>query len=133
MGNTDPRIRLLAEFIQRTNAANRTKTLRNKEDSETLSESQLLELKREYKILVQRNNILASALGACPYCWGSDVTCICQGYGSVGSRSPNKEAFAELILPVLDRFEFTAASAAKEERKGAADKTDKAPQDGKEV
>ena len=114
MGNTDPRFRLIAEIVQKRNASSMSETLQKREDQHTHNYPRTLEGRKEHKmilvderdlkILIERNNFLASALGACRYCWGTDVTCKCKGEGSVGTRPPNKEAFTELVRPVLNRF-----------------------------
>jgi hypothetical protein len=90
-------MRRIANFIESQNSYSTKKNVNNKNISVSA-------LKKDYNILLERNNILASALGACGLCWGTVVDCECRGEGKVGSRVPNKEAFIELILPVLKYF-----------------------------
>lgn len=97
MGNNDPVMQMLADIIESQSNYSTKKNVNNK--NITISR-----LKKEYGILLERNNILASALGACPFCWGSNVECECRGEGKVGSRVPNKEAFTQFVLPVLSHF-----------------------------
>ena len=94
IGNKDPSLQLMARFIQETQSLQT-----NTDDSD------ITQLRREYSILVKRNNLLASALGACPYCWGTDVRCECRGQGRVGSMHVDRESFSEIILPVLNKLE----------------------------
>ena len=59
-------------------------------------------LQREHAILARRNETLAAALGACPFCWGEDDGCrTCRGLGSPGSDAPDEAIFMELVAPVL--------------------------------
>jgi|SRR5215204_3240984 len=125
IGNKDPRLRLLVEFIQRRtrNAAiEEDEEEEGKKDERNLDELKIHQLKREYTILAERNNLLASALGACPYCWGTDVTCKCHGLGRVASRWPDEEAFAELVLPVLKRLRIAAAEDSKKDNSDSTNK-----------
>lgn len=102
LGNNDPRIRMLAEFMQK-NAGN-AETDREKETRRKRFKRRILQLETEHEILTQRNDLLALALGACPYCWGRDATCECRGHGVPGSRPPDEEAFAEFVAPVVKRY-----------------------------
>jgi hypothetical protein len=73
----------------------------------------LAKLAAENKRLVEINDILAGALGACPLCWGDDLDCgECGGNGVPGSTPPRQALFAKYVLPALRRR--------KEERQGAA-------------
>jgi hypothetical protein len=52
---------------------------------------------------------LASALGACPACWGTDATCAeCGGQGRPGARSPDPALFHALVLPAARRWSADA-------------------------
>jgi hypothetical protein len=97
MGNSDPVMQMLANIIESQSSYSTKKNVNS--NNITISR-----LKKEYTTLLERNNILASALGACPFCWGTNVECECRGEGKVGSRVPNKEAFIQFVLPVLDHF-----------------------------
>jgi hypothetical protein len=57
-----------------------------------------------HEALVDRNVLLASAVGACE-CWGDDIDCrTCAGAGSAGWMDPDAELFGELIAPALERM-----------------------------
>jgi hypothetical protein len=73
----------------------------------------LAKVRAENKRLVEINDTLAGALGACPLCWGDDPDCgECGGNGVPGSAPPRQALFAKYVLPALRRR--------KEERQGAA-------------
>jgi hypothetical protein len=53
--------------------------------------------------LVDRNMLLAAALGACE-CWSEDVECpSCGGEGSAGWVPPDPELYAEYVAPAVRR------------------------------
>jgi len=53
--------------------------------------------------LVDQNQVLASALGACP-CWGKRVECgTCSGAGGPGWKVPNPQLFFEYVQPAARR------------------------------
>jgi len=102
MGSNDPRIRILSQFMQ--NNASKVEEDGEKEAQRKRFKRKILRLEREHEILAERNDLLALALGACPYCWGTDTSCECRGHGVPGSRPPDEEAFAEFVLPVIERY-----------------------------
>jgi hypothetical protein len=54
-----------------------------------------------YEELVDRNSVLAAALGACD-CWGQHVSCpFCNGIGGPGWILPDERLFASYIRPAL--------------------------------
>ena len=56
-----------------------------------------------YEELVERNVVLASALGACD-CWGDDVDClICDGEGRPGWLPPDPQLYAIYVRPLTHR------------------------------
>lgn len=56
-----------------------------------------------YDALVDRNVLLAAAVGACE-CWGYDPDCVvCRGAGSAGWVQPDARLFTELIEPAIRR------------------------------
>jgi hypothetical protein len=58
----------------------------------------------ELSDLRQANDTLASALGACPICWGGNIACdICHGRGRPGFANPDPELFRELVVPAVER------------------------------
>jgi hypothetical protein len=67
----------------------------------------ILELRRhaesmfaELKVLRERSDLLAAALGACCLCWGEDTACrICRGRGRPGFAMPDEDLFEKFVLP----------------------------------
>jgi hypothetical protein len=61
-------------------------------------------LQQELADLREVNDTLASALGACPACWGGDQECSeCSGLGHPGSNRPNLALYRKLIEPAARR------------------------------
>ena len=59
----------------------------------------------EIEELRSRNDMLASALGACYLCWGDDPQCeICNGEGIPGTFAPDKQLFSKLVGPAARRL-----------------------------
>ncbi|MEU8365253.1 hypothetical protein AB0C27_55485 [Nonomuraea sp. NPDC048882] len=57
-----------------------------------------------YQALVDRNVLLAAALGACE-CWGEDAGCPgCGGEGAAGWVPPDPELYAEYVVPAVRRI-----------------------------
>jgi hypothetical protein len=64
----------------------------------------------ELDTLRARNDLFAAALGACYLCWGDDSACeVCGGSGRPGSDMPDRELFAELVMPALRRIRTAPA------------------------
>jgi hypothetical protein len=54
-----------------------------------------------YEELIDRNSVLAAALGACD-CWGQHVDCpFCEGVGGPGWALPDERLFASYVRPAL--------------------------------
>ncbi len=61
-------------------------------------------LEGELDDLRRRNDLLASALGACYLCWGGDAGCpVCEGNGRPGSEPPDRPLFREYVTPAVRR------------------------------
>src|SRR5271156_3635946 len=59
----------------------------------------------EMKLLRERNDLLAAALGACCLCWGQDLSCrSCRGRGGPGFCIPDEELFEEYVVPAIHTF-----------------------------
>jgi hypothetical protein len=59
----------------------------------------------ELKLLRERNDLLAAALGACCLCWGQDLSCrSCRGRGGPGFCIPDEELFEEYVVPAIHTF-----------------------------
>src|SRR5690348_15554676 len=55
---------------------------------------QYYKLEDNYKALIAHLDQLAEAVGACPQCWGEDLTCTyCGGRGKPGYFQPNQQYF----------------------------------------
>jgi hypothetical protein len=103
MGVSDPRLQMIAEFMKRQNPP-QTENKPAQEDKGTLKRviGRYKQLKHENVILMERNEILASAIGACPECWGEDGGCeLCNGKGVPGAYVPDTDAFVEYVLPAV--------------------------------
>jgi hypothetical protein len=56
----------------------------------------------ELRLLRERTDSLAAALGACCLCWGQDAGCrFCHGRGAPGYAMPDESLLAELVLPAI--------------------------------
>jgi hypothetical protein len=56
----------------------------------------------EVKLLRDRCDTLAAALGACGVCWGQDFSCrACRGHGAPGRMIPDQELFSEFVVPAV--------------------------------
>jgi hypothetical protein len=67
------------------------------------------ELERLCAEQIERNAVLAGALGACA-CWGEVPTCPeCAGRGTVAWRRPDRAAFDRFVRPVVQRLHQRSA------------------------
>lgn len=116
--NNNPQLQMLAEMMQQQNA-DQQEVSKTEEGNESRKEGnksrkrRLLwkiekifeenkRLRHEKNILLERIEILAYALGACPECWGDDGQCKkCQGQGQPGTYIPEKDLFSQYVLPVV--------------------------------
>ena len=112
-GITDPNtLRLLELINQQNNEVDEEESPKepisdNGLDSEVMKEllRENRELYMENEILMDQIETLASALGACPLCWGDDTHCDeCQGRGTPGAYLPDQEAFHVFVLPTIHRM-----------------------------
>jgi hypothetical protein len=56
----------------------------------------------ELKLLRNRNDELAAAVGACCLCWGQNLECrSCRGRGGPGFCMPDETLFEEFVLPAV--------------------------------
>jgi hypothetical protein len=77
----------------------------------------LRRLYEEVEVLRARNDQLAHALGACPRCWGEDVSCPrCQGRGHPGGRLPDAGLFVSFVAPAIRRRRFDRTQPGSEHR-----------------
>jgi len=106
MGMSDPRYQIIAEFMK-TQPGQKSGNVAEVKQSVRSEQfiARYKRIKNEYKILMERNDILASALGACLDCWGEDADCeMCYGKGVPGAYVPDRDAFVEFVLPSLRRL-----------------------------
>lgn len=74
-----------------------------RDDGEVLSE-RMKQVEEQLADIVQLTETLASALGACPVCFGKTWSChFCHGKGKPGTFDVDRDAFEELILPLFKR------------------------------
>jgi hypothetical protein len=65
-------------------------------------QGQVTKLCAELDQLREVNDALAAALGACYLCWGKDAGCpVCHGTGHPGTAMPDKQLFAQFVVPTL--------------------------------
>ena len=56
----------------------------------------------EVKLLRERSDTVAAALGACGICWGEDSACrACRGHGAPGRSIPDEQLFCEYVVPAV--------------------------------
>jgi hypothetical protein len=90
MGESDPRLRLLAQLVQARAAAESARAPQQAEQAEP--ELRLRRLQGAYLELRGQYLRVAAALGACPRCWGEDPRCRdCGGAGASGLLAPDHE------------------------------------------
>ncbi len=124
LGEADPTVRLIAQFLARRQAhelENETPSEDEMDSAPVQSSSERDEAEvrssemsravrqlrqkvegmyRELAELRDRNDALATALGACYLCWGNDPECeICNGGGRPGSSTPDKKLFTQFAVP----------------------------------
>lgn len=107
---TDPRLRMIAEFMKTQNNA-RAEPDRDEERQAKLERAaaRYRETKQQNRILADRIDVLAAALGACPACWGENDDCeMCSGKGVAGFYLPEKDAFVNYVLPAVRRLRRTS-------------------------
>lgn len=127
ISDTDPRLGLIAKYLANKRATAEevndeeddleyAKPRRSRsDDSSALSRERaeavrsLQRLARtmfaELEELRSRNDMLASALGACYLCWGDDLQCeVCNGEGVPGSSAPDKQLFSQFVGPAARRL-----------------------------
>jgi hypothetical protein len=126
MGETDPRIGLLSKYL----ASRREAEVETDADEDVSASVEALEREKErqeamcslqrvarsmyaeLERLRERNDTLASALGACYLCWGEDAICeVCGGRGTPGSLPPEDETFSTLVVPAVRRMQQRRAGA----------------------
>lgn len=98
LGVEDRKIQQIAEIMSafETRAAEAEELERLRVENE--------HLKALNRTLLAHSDFLASAVGACPECWGEDAECPqCGGCGGPGAFVPQRVSFDEIVRPVLNR------------------------------
>lgn len=109
LGIDDPRLIQLAQLMSRP-----TTPPCNDDEGEMIElipaerverlHEEIERLKGINRILFEQCEFMASAVGACPRCWGEDQECReCRGRGTPGAFLPHRASFAELVLPAVER------------------------------
>jgi hypothetical protein len=78
--------------------------IQNEQTSAELSElrQNVKDMCAELKLLRNRNDELAAAVGACCLCWGQNLECrSCRGRGGPGFCIPDETLFEEFVLPAV--------------------------------
>src|ERR1700722_7179806 len=125
--STNPMAAMIAKHLedQRANASSRLNSPiidvePSKERSDSLGQAgeelpedaavELTELRRqmegicaEVRLLRDRNDTFAAAVGACCICWGQKLDCrSCRGRGGPGFCMPDESLFEEFVLPAIE-------------------------------
>ncbi|MEL6257184.1 MAG: hypothetical protein AAFR87_34635 [Bacteroidota bacterium] len=70
-----------------------------REESEVIHQSLSEDILLNYHFLLEKNEMLAAALGAC-HCWGEQEGCPdCGGEGLAGWKAPDIQLYRYLVLP----------------------------------
>jgi hypothetical protein len=118
LAQTDPRIAPLVRHLQERLAARSDAVDTSSNDAETApaKDDEILDVPprdqelenlvqsmfAEVKTLRARNDMLATALGACHLCWGEDSNCsYCEGVGRVGAYVINSNLFERVVGPAV--------------------------------
>jgi hypothetical protein len=110
-GESDPRMALVAKYLDQRESAQIETTDEPEEKRKSLVPLQRLmkRLYRELEELRERNDTLAAALGGCYLCWGENPQCeICAGIGSPGSNAPDEILFSHYVTPAIRRLRTRA-------------------------
>lgn len=99
LGVEDHKVRQIAEIM----SAFETRAVEAEELERLRVENE--HLKALNRTLLAHSDFLASAVGACPDCWGEDAECPqCGGCGGPGTFIPQRVSFDEIVRPVLDQI-----------------------------
>ncbi len=110
LGITDPNVLRVLEMMS-AQQNEQEESVAHENQAGTGDREKYDKLLRENRMLLQENKYLitqvetlAAALGACPACWGEDQACSqCRGRGAPGAYPPDRQTFADFVLPVLRR------------------------------
>jgi hypothetical protein len=114
LGESDPRMALVAKYLDQRESAQVETTNEAEEKRESLAPLQRLmkRLYREVEELRERNDSLAAALGACYLCWGENPQCeVCAGIGAPGWNASDEILFSHYATPAIRRLRTPAEPA----------------------
>lgn len=111
LGQDNPRLAPLLQMIaQKANAVARDPVIVDSTaievdaiaDEQAALAAQLDAAYSEVKLLRERCDTIAAALGACALCWGHDSACrACRGHGLPGRSLPDEALFFEYVMPAV--------------------------------
>ena len=112
MGSQNPKMQMLAKLLKEQQAVQSQSTkpaskklveiIKKKEKLVRKLKARNHQLMGYMEYLIERNDLLASAVGACPDCWGDDESCnACGGQGRPGAMNVHRDAFNYYIKPSL--------------------------------
>jgi len=114
MLNKNPKMKKLAEMLQGGKTIDANRQLEERYND---LQSENAKFRREYRVLVERNNLCSKALGLCAYCWGTDKNCECMGQGGPGNKVPDRESFEYLVFPALKKLGMSHPESFKNNKK----------------
>jgi 2-keto-4-pentenoate hydratase len=112
LGQDKPQLAPLLQMMaaQKANAASRDQVMVDATaiEIDTVSDelaalaAQLEAAHSEVKLLRERCDTIAAALGACALCWGHEPACrACRGHGLPGRSLPDDALFIEYVMPAV--------------------------------
>ena len=112
LGQDNPQLAPLLQMMaaQKANAAARDPVIIDSTANEvdTVADelaalaAQLEAAHSEIKLLRERCDTVAAALGACALCWGREPACrACRGHGLPGRSLPDEDLFFEYVMPAV--------------------------------
>lgn len=124
----DPRLQMIATLMRRAQAAPPGPAAQEPRAEWRRLKARYLGLREAYQALLQRNEVLAAALGACGLCWGEDATCgSCGGHGGPGAYPPDRALCCHYALPAVRSLRGAPPSAWAPEPAPATNRTIPSP------
>jgi len=109
MAQENPTVATMLKMMEAQKAASAREPLVIEADATDAADSQFAELstrleeaQAEVRLLRERCDTVAAALGACGICWGHDSSCrACRGQGAPGRAIPDEQLFCEFVVPAV--------------------------------
>jgi hypothetical protein len=106
LASADPVAALLANLLTQNAPEVRPDEVEEPDGYDDIDGQELLRLR-------EISAMLASALGACDLCWGTEIDCsACRGAGSPGAFPPDPDLFREVVGPAARRMRWIRAQKA---------------------